>query len=350
MINGIVLRMVKPTEEQQSLAARLVMRARDTPEFGVSVAFVVLVVFFSVMNPVFFGIRNLSDILSYVSELGTMTIGETFLIISGEFDLSVGSVYAFGGFLAAKLAGGYQPQATMLGGIPQVTLPSPIAVLITLFLAGGIGYLNSVLTLRYRIPSFIATLGTMWAVRGIMVILTGGANVTWGGDNIIPTLLAAEIGPYISPAHLWFIGFTLVFHFVLTRTPYGNWVQATRGNRDTARAMGVQVDRVKTINFVLCSLMACIAGMLVMTRYNFVNASFGLLAELEAIAGAVIGGTYLFGGYGTILGCFLGALIVGMIRTGLVLAGAPGYWYQSFVGLILVVAAVINQKLRRAQS
>ena len=101
---------------------------------------------------------------------------------------------------------------------------------------------------------------------------------------------------------------------------------------------------------MLCSMTASMAGIIVMTRFDMADASFGLLTELEAVASTVIGGTYLFGGYGTILGCLLGTCIVGMVRIGLVMAGAPGYWYQSFVGATLVIAAIVNQKLRRAQA
>ena len=101
---------------------------------------------------------------------------------------------------------------------------------------------------------------------------------------------------------------------------------------------------------MLCSMMASFTGIIVVARFNMCTQTFGLLSELEAVAATVIGGTYLFGGFGTILGCLLGTCIVGMIRVGLVMAGAPGYWYQTFVGGILVVAAIVNQKLRRAQA
>jgi len=319
--------------EQRSVLARAFERAREIPEFGVTCAFLTLVILFTALNPVFFTWKNLTGVFTIVSELGMETIGETFLIISGEFDLSVGSVYAFSGFVFARMA---------------EFIPSPLSFVITLVIASGIGFLNSQITLRFGIPSFIATLGSMWFFRGIMIAVTGGATVTYKGDTIIPTLLSSPIG-LVRPSHIWFIALAVAFSFLLTRTTYGNWVFATGGAREVARALGVPVTRVKTINFMLCSMTASIAGMVVLTRFNIANATFGLLTELEAIASTVIGGTYLFGGYGTILGCALGAILVGMIRIGLVMAGAPGYWYQTFVGAILVIAAIVNQKLRRAQ-
>ncbi len=114
-----------------------------------------------------------------------------------------------------------------------------------------------------------------------------------------------------------------------------------------ARAMGVNVDRVKTINFMLTSMLAGLAGIIVISRFRLANVSLGTGIELEAIAAAVIGGTLLFGGFGTIFGAFLGVSLVGMTRNGLILAGAPAFWFQTFVGLILVIAATINTRLRR---
>ena len=132
-----------PVEQQPGKLTELFKRARDLPEFGVVVGFTLLVVVFTALNPVFFTLKNLSGIFTIVSELGMETIGETFLIISGEFDLSVGSVYAFSGFVFARMA---------------EFIPSPLSFVITLVIASGIGFLNSQITLRFGIPSFIATL------------------------------------------------------------------------------------------------------------------------------------------------------------------------------------------------
>ncbi len=304
---------------------------RRLPEFGVMLAFLVLLIIFSVFSSNFLTLRNVTGILTIVSELGIMAIGVAFLMISGEFDLSVSSVYAFSGFLFVTLANQYN---------------SPSAFVLTLAIAALIGICNGLITLRMRIPSFIATLGMQLLLRGSLLALTGGESVSYSSDSIMPTMLTRFIAFGFRPSHIWFLALTLIFSIVLTKTRYGNWVFATGGNRVVARAMGVNTDKVKLINFMCSALMAALSGCIVISRFNLANASFGTGMELEAIASAVIGGTFLTGGYGTIIGVFFGAFLMGMMRTGLVMMGAPAYWYQAFVGAILIIAATINLKLR----
>lgn len=307
-------------------------RIRRWPEFGVILAFSSIFIVFSLLAPKFVTLRNLTGVFTIVSELGIITIGVAFLMIAGEFDLSVGSVYALSGFLFVTLANSFN---------------SVLALIITLVVAACIGFLNGTITLRAGIPSFITTLGTMMFLRGLMLAVTGGRSVVYNGDLIVPTMLTRFIGRGFRPSHIWFLALALFFSLILTRTRYGNWVFATGGKKEVARAMGINVNRVKVINFMISSVLAGLAGIIVINRFGVANASFGMGMELEAIASAVIGGTFLMGGYGTIIGAFFGAFLVGMMRTGLLMVGAPAYWYQAFVGAILVIAATINIKLRR---
>ncbi len=307
-------------------------RIRRWPEFGVILAFSTIFVVFSLLAPKFVSLRNLTGVFTIVSELGIITIGVAFLMIAGEFDLSVGSVYALCGFLFVTLANSFN---------------SVLALIITLVVAACIGFLNGTITLRAGIPSFITTLGTMMFLRGLMLAVTGGRSVVYNGDLIVPTMLTRFIGRGFRPSHIWFLALALFFSLILTRTRYGNWVFATGGKKEVARAMGINVNRVKVVNFMISAVLAGLAGIIVINRFGVANASFGTGMELEAIASAVIGGTFLMGGYGTIIGAFFGAFLVGMMRTGLLMVGAPAYWYQAFVGAILVIAATINIKLRR---
>jgi len=307
---------------------------RRWPEFGVIIAFLVLLTIFSIFSSKFFTLRNITGILTIVSELGIMAIGVAFLMIAGEFDLSVSSVYALSGFLFVILANRFN---------------SPMSFIITLAIAAFIGFCNGIITLRAHIPSFITTLGMMLFLRGSLLAISGGESVSYKSDAIMPTMLTRFIGYGFRPSHIWFFLLTLLFSLVLTNTRYGNWVFATGGNREVARAMGVNTNKVKITNFMLSALMASLSGCIVISRFNLANASFGTGMELEAIASAVIGGTFLTGGYGTIIGVFFGAFLMGMMRTGLVMIGAPAYWYQTFVGAILIIAATINLKLRRLE-
>jgi len=307
---------------------------RRWPEFGVILAFLILFIFFSIFSSKFLTLRNITGILTIVSELGIMAIGVAFLMIAGEFDLSVSSVYALSGFLFVTLSNSFN---------------SPVAFIITLTIAAFIGFCNGMITLRAHIPSFITTLGMLLFLRGSLLAVTGGESVSYKSDAIMPTMLTRFIGYGFRPSHIWFFLLTLLFSLVLTNTRYGNWVFATGGNKEVARAMGVNVNKVKVTNFMLSSLMASLSGCIVISRFNLANASFGTGMELEAIASAVIGGTFLTGGYGTIIGVFFGAFLMGMMRTGLVMVGAPAYWYQAFVGAILIIAATINLKLRHLE-
>jgi simple sugar transport system permease protein len=322
------------TDTTQVKAFSLFVRIRKLPEFGAISSFLVMFIIFSVFGPGFLTFRNLTGVFALVAELGIMTIGISFLMISGEFDLSVSSVYAFAGFLFVVIGN---------------HIPSPVALIIALAVAVGVGFLNGMIVMRVGLPSFIVTLGMMLFIRGMMMAITGGKTVIYKGDLIVPTILSRFLGHGLRPSHIWFIVLAAVFSYILTRTRYGNWVFATGGNKEVTRAMGVNVYRVKLANFMICALMAGLAGCIAINRFKSANPSFGTGMELEAIASAVIGGNFLTGGYGTIIGAFFGAFLMGTIRTGLVMMGAPAYWYQAFVGAILVIAATINIRLRRLQ-
>lgn len=166
----------------------------------------------------------------------------------------------------------------------------------------------------------------------------------------MPTMFFALNGRFAGQfrtSALWFLGLAIVLNIVLTKTRYGNAVYATGGNREAARVLGVATNKVKLTNFVVAAVLAGLAGCVQFARFFSVDPMRGFGLELEAIAAAVIGGTLLTGGAGNLVGTIFGVLLVGMVRSGLVQAGAPAYWYQAFVGLIVVVAVILNTNLRR---
>jgi simple sugar transport system permease protein len=144
---------------------------------------------------------------------------------------------------------------------------------------------------------------------------------------------------------LWFVGLTVLLWYVLERTGYGNWSAAAGGRAGVARAMGVPTKRVKLINFMICSSFAALSGIMQFASYGAASAQDGQDYELFAIVAAVIGGTSLFGVTGTVIGAFIGALILGMLQAGLILIGVPGSWYQPLIGVILVIAVIVNVRL-----
>lgn len=320
--------------ETEGLAKNIYTKLRRRPELGAIIAFGSLFLIFSILSPYFATLRNLSGILDLVAELGIMTIGISFLMITGEFDLSVSSVYAMGGFLFVTLLNSLN---FPLGGV--------IAFLVVLAFGAFIGFLNGMIFLRTGIPSFIVTLGMMMLLRGTLLGITGGSSVLIQKEEVINTILTDRFFLRFRPSHLWFIALVILFAVILNKTSYGNHVLATGGNEEVARTMGINVDWTYLRNFMVSGMLAALAGTIAVSRFTLANAAFGRQMELEAIASAVIGGTLMSGGYGTMIGAAFGAGIMGMVRSGLVLAGAPSYWYKAFVGAMLIIAATVNLKL-----
>jgi len=308
---------------------------RQHPEIGAFVGLLIVFAGFSLTATRFLTSDSLASILTVAAELGIVSAGITFLMISGEFDLSVGSVLGVAAMVFALTA--------------KAGWPLFLGWIFALLASAGIGFLNGFITVRTGIPSFITTLGTMMFWRGILLAVTGGFPVSYFPSRT-PTMFFVLNGCFAGQfrtSALWFLGIILLLNVILVRTRYGNAVYATGGNRDAARVLGVATDKVKLVNFIISALLAGLAGCIQFARFLSVDPMRGQGLELEAIAAAVIGGTLLTGGAGNLIGTLFGVLLVGMVRSGLVQAGAPAYWYQAFVGVIVVVAVVVNTNLRR---
>lgn len=305
-------------------------------ELGVGVALLVIIVTFAALNPAFLTPATFGDIFTQAAELGVVAVGVTFLMIAGEFDLSVGSTFAFAGVLLALL-------------LTDAAVPPLPALLVALTAAAAIGLLNGTITLATRIPSFIATLGTMMLWRGLALAITGGWPISIvTGSAVLPLLGGGAVYRSVRISAVWWLLVTGIVWVVLSKTRYGNWVFATGGKPEAARALGVPLRRVKLINFTLAGALAGVAGFMQFGRMGSMSPVWGDGLALEAIAAAVIGGTSLSGGVGTIVGTMLGAMTMAAIRVGLVMVGAPAYWYTAFVGAVIVIAVVINVRLGEA--
>ncbi|MEN3008498.1 ABC transporter permease [Pseudothermotoga sp.] len=302
-------------------------------EFGAIVGVAVFLLLFSALSNRFLTVENFFNTLTMAAELGIISIGIAMLMISGEFDLSVGSVFAVAPMVFATMVNSkYDPY---------------LSLVVSLAVCLGVGAVNGLVTLKTGIPSFITTLGMMMFWRGILLAVTGGFPIILARRVDMLQYLGGRIYGGLRYSALWFVVLALIFSIILEQTQYGNWVFATGGSLGAARALGIATGRVKLINFVLCSVLAGFAGLTTFARFKLVDPTFGQELELEAIASAVMGGTLLTGGYGSVLGACIGAFMISMVRNGLVLAGAPAYWYRAFIGVILIIAAVINARIRR---
>jgi simple sugar transport system permease protein len=273
-----------------------------------------VVLFFTLQTPNFWSPQTMTAITTVASTIGIVAIGVTMLMICGEFDLSVGQNFAF----------------------------TPIGC------AALVGITNGLVTTVFGIPSFITTLGMFFVLQGLNNLLISGHQLIMFEPSMAMALLGARIGttPFYMPL-VWMFVIAGAFWFVLTRLQYGNWTFATGGKVGPARAMGVPTARVKRINFVLSAVFAGLAGCMQFAYLRGVTQAQGQNYELLAITAAVLGGTSLFGGTGTIWGSIIGAFLLSSIQIGLVLIGVPGSFYVTFIGIMLVIVVIANIRLGR---
>jgi len=297
---------------------------------------ILLIVFFSAIsaNGNFLDIRSIDSILTRAPEYGIVAIGVTFLTIAQEFDISVGSVFTF-----CALIGSILRVSLQLGSLPSVLI-----VLVVGFILGTI---NGLITLKLRIPSIITTLGTMYAWRGLALIIGQGMPIYYREKTPFAGALTSNIFNVIPAGILWFLGITLIFDTILKFHKFGNSIRATGGSVLASKAMGINTDRIKILCFAILGLLVGLASVLESTRIGEGSARLGNGYEFYAIAAVVIGGTPIGGGGGTVFGTFFAALMLEIIRTGLGIVGVPGWWFSVLVGLTIVVAMVINNFIRR---
>jgi simple sugar transport system permease protein len=323
-----------PTQTRSPLAG-LIAR----PEFGPFVLLVVELAVFWSINPSFLSAQNISNTLAFTVELGLIALAMTLLMTSGEFDLSVGSVFGFAPVLMWTLFN---------SGASSLTLAFAVALVVSCL----IGLVSGLFVTRLRIPSFLVTLGMLLVVRGTALFITDGfPQRTWNaaGHPLAEALVGDfTLGPFrIFMSLFWFIGAAVLLGYVLTQTKVGNWIQASGGNAGAALARGVNVGRTKIALFMLSSAMAALAGIISSIRTSAANPNSGTGYELEVIAMVVIGGTALTGGRGTIIGTVLGIFILRVMRNGIVLIGVPGLAYNIFIGAIILGMMVLHSGLER---
>ncbi len=324
-----------PKLEKRSFIQRAIAR----PEFGPFVLLIVELAGFWAINPDFLSQQNISNTLAFTVELGLIALTMTLLMTSGEFDLSVGSLFGFSPVLMWTLFN---------SGWTSLEAAFAIAIIV----AALIGLVNGWFVTQLKIPSFLVTLGMLLVVRGTALFVTDGfPQRTWSaGGHWLAEALVGEfyIGSFrIYMSLFWFIAAAIALSYTLTRTKAGNWIQAAGGNPGAARARGVNVNRVKSSLFVLSSVMAALAGVISSIRTSAANPNSGTGYELEVIAMVVIGGTALTGGRGTIIGTVLGIFILRVMRNGIVLIGVPGLAYNIFIGAIILGMMALHSWLER---
>ena len=303
------------------------------PEVGAVASLLVIWTIFAILAPRFLSSANMGNILTAAAEMGIIAVGMALLIITGEFDISVGSVFVLTPTVMLKLVTVYD-------------VPLFLAFLVAMAIAGCVGLFNGFLTMRFRFPSFIVTLASMLLISGIVLAITGGFVTSYATKNLMFDVLTKRIGSF-RVSTLWMFAIGGVMAFILDNTRYGNSVYATGGSPDVARKLGISVRRIKMTNFILCSMLAGLAGCIGTARVFSVNPTAGFDLMFNAAAAGFIGGCLITGGRGSIIGTVLGAVLLSSLSSGLIFAGASPYWYRAFVGAIILLAVVVNFAVTR---
>lgn len=311
-------------------------------EAGVLFGLVVLFGLIAVTRPdIFFDWGEMSGIVSRllrsIAPYVIIGIGMSYLIIGGEFDLSVGSMYAVGGISFAILLTNYQ-------------LTVPAALIAVLGVSAIVGVTNGVIVTKVGVPSLIATIGMLSVLRGVAYYLTPSGSMQVPEDLGLLKLFGGSqtlIGVELSNQIFWAVGLTAVFGLLLQKTRLGYHVYATGDDEEAALMAGIDTDRVKILNFGLTSTLAAFAGVVAISYYGSMFGSAGMGFELLIIAAVVIGGTNLFGGEGTLLGMFIGAMVIGVIPVLLVLNGLAVEIQEFLTGVVIILAVVLDIAIRR---
>ena len=346
-------------------------QAMVRPELGAIAGTILVFVFFFMIagDSGMFGPKGIQNWTVVSAQFAIIAVGACLLMITGEFDLSIGSMIGFAGIVIAILS-------------VQWGWPVWLAIITTFVICMALGALNGFLVIKTGLPSFIVTLAFLYILRGLTIWLAimttqktiiGGVKQVAEGDWLAPVFggtaftglfqwladhglldtysrgnrIGQPVVEGVPMLVIWAIGLIIFGQWLLTKTKFGNWIYAAGGDPQAARYVGVPVNRVKLLMFMFTAFCACVFATAQVIEFGSAAADRGLLKEFEAIICVVIGGALLTGGYGSVVGAALGALIFGVVQQGLFFAGAESSLFRVFLGTILILAVILNTYIRR---
>lgn len=328
--------------QRSKQAITLLLRARTLIVLGVVVAI------FTVVSPSYLTTTNLILMTQHASINAILGIGVTFVILTGGIDLSVGSVAG----LVGMIAGGLLYEGLPWPGGTAIFFSVAVVILIGLLVGAGVGAVNGLLITRFRVAPFIATLGMLYAIRGFAELLSNGATFPdLGGSAKTGNTGFGSLGSghFLGlPAPIWImIVVGAIAIVVTTKTPFGRRIYAIGGNLRAAKLSGIRTRRITFAVYVISGACAALAGLILTSQLGAAFPDTATSYELNAIAAAVLGGTSLSGGQGTITGTVVGAFIIGFLNDGLVLINISSFWQQVVIGIVIVLAVIFDQAQRR---
>jgi simple sugar transport system permease protein len=334
-----------PAEASNRVRLGLSNRLLARPEVGALVAAVVIFIFFLIVAPAFRSPESFFTVLYQASTIGIVAVAVGMLMIGGEFDLSAGVIVTSAGLVNAMIC-------------YNLGLNLWVGALISLVFSLAVGFINGYLVMRTGIPSFLITLGTFFVLQGanlgLTKLITGSVSTPninqMDGYASLKAIFSSSFkvgGVTIWTSVLWWIAFVALSAYILQRTRIGNWIYAVGGNADSARAVGVPVRKVKIGLFMTVSFLGWFIGMHTLYRFDTLQAGNGIGNEFLYIIAAVVGGTLMTGGYGNAYGVAIGAFIFGMTNLCIVYAGWDPNWFRAFLGVMLLLAVMVNLYVKK---
>lgn len=326
-----------PQTQKKSL-----LRSDATQKILAFGALILLIIVFSLASPNFFKLDNIIGILLATAVNGVLALGVTFVIINGGIDLSVGTVMTFSAVMTGVVI-------TFWG------LPIPLGILAGILAGAAAGFANGLVISRMKVPPFIATLGMFYATKGLSLVISGLKPIYFNDTPIFRELAMGSMLGAIIPgfgipnAVLVLFAAAIIAGLILTKTVLGRYTFAIGSNEEATRLSGVNVKAWKTSIYMLCGMFAGLGGVIMAARLNSAQPSLGAGYELDAIAAAVIGGTSLSGGEGTILGTIIGAFIISTLANGLRILSVPQEWQMVVTGAIVILAVYLDILRRQRQ-
>ncbi|MBU3114736.1 ABC transporter permease [Clostridium lacusfryxellense] len=319
--------------EKKTLRKKILSGGSATQKLLAFSSLIVMFLAFSIVSPNFATFDNIVGILLATSVTGVLAIGATFVIITSGIDLSIGTVMTF----SAVFAGLF---------ITNMGLPVFVGVLGGIVAGGLCGFLNGTAIAKAKIPPFIATLGMMMITKGLSLVLSNAKPIYF---NDTPSFAKISMGSFlgIPNAVLIFFAVAIIASLILSKTVLGRYNVALGSNEEAARLSGINVDKWKIAIYTLCGIFAGIAGIMMAARLNSAQPALGAGYEMDAIAAAVIGGTSLSGGEGTIIGTVIGAFIISVLTNGLRIMSVPQEWQTIVTGCIVILAVYMDIKRRK---
>ncbi|HIU74818.1 MAG TPA: ABC transporter permease [Candidatus Pelethocola excrementipullorum] len=306
-------------------------------EFGVLMVMVVIIIILSVVSPMFLKVTNLINIVRQTVEIGIMAIGMTFIIVSAEIDLSAGSIFGLTAMLAAYF---YK------AGV------NPTLVFILAITAGAVlGGINGLFITKAKMPAFIVTLGTMQIYRSIAYSISGGQNISVfpeKAQNSWVFKMGGSIGPIPIQVIIMLV-FFIIAHIIMSKTKFGFEVYATGGNKRAANLAGIGTDKIKLISFISAGALYAFASQISIAYLQSVPTTAGASREMDVIAAVILGGAALVGGRGSVIGTLIGAIIMSVVKNGMVLLSVPVFWQSGFIGVIIILAVLIDTCISQAE-